>query len=78
MLPRCIDANLPDDAASVFVQLTILDSIETSNVMIDKGCIERSLDRIEMQLINAQSKNESIIYKHIMKEFQKVFYNNRY
>jgi len=77
LLPRCIDANLPDDAAAVFIQITILDSIDSANVMIDKECIKRSLYRIEMQLINAQTKKESIAYTHILKEFQKVVINNQ-
>jgi hypothetical protein len=76
LLPRCIDANLPDDAAAVFIQITILDSIDTSNVMLDKDCIERSLYRIKMQLINAQTRKESIAYNHILKEFHKVILNN--
>jgi|BioPla2DNA2_1021312.scaffolds.fasta_scaffold119950_1 hypothetical protein len=72
LIDNCINANLPADAAALFIQASLFSSILESGQLITEDSIETTLKVITERILMAKSKKEKIAWDFTMKQYRRI------
>lgn len=72
LIDKCINANLPNDAAALFIQASLFSSVLESGQLITGNGIETTLKIITERILMATSKKEKIAWDFTMKQYRKM------